>query len=151
MVKGPKGDLSVPLPDGIGLKQEGGNIILGAQDGSSAALHGLARATIANAVSGVSIGWSKSLELVGVGFRANLVGANLQLSVGFSHPVVITPPPGITFAVVEGKIVVSGVDRHLVGQTAANIRAVKKPEPYKGKGIRYEGEQVRRKAGKTGV
>lgn len=149
-VKGPKGDTSVPLPPGIQLTRDAAKVTLSTNDNENlGALHGLTKAIVANAVTGVSTGWSKTLELVGVGFRANVAGNNLELTVGYSHPVIVAPPPGITFAIVEGKIIVQGVDRHLVGQTAADIRAVKKPEPYKGKGIRYQGEHIRKKAGKA--
>ncbi len=147
-VKGPKGELSVVLPPAISIVLEGNAVIVKRQ-GDAGAIHGLVRATIANAVTGVSTGWSKTLELVGVGYRAAVTGNNLQLNVGYSHPVNITPPPGITFTIVEGKVVVSGVDRHLVGQIGANVRAVKPPEPYKGKGIKYSGEYIRKKAGKS--
>jgi large subunit ribosomal protein L6 len=150
-LKGPKGEASVALPYGITVVQENGSLVVSnkRKDKPGKALFGLIRALLANHVTGITTGFTKTLELVGVGYRANLTGVNLNLSVGFSHPVVITPPKGITFAVNEGKIVVSGTDRQLVGQIAANIRAVKPPEPYKGKGIRYSGEYVRKKAGKS--
>jgi len=106
---------------------------------------------LANAVRGVKERWTKTLELVGVGYRASLSGENLVLTIGFSHPVTVKPPAGISFQVNESKIVVSGVDKHMVGQIAARIRDLKKPEPYKGKGIRYEFEHVRKKAGKAKV
>lgn len=149
MVKGRKGELTVLLPPAIKAVQEGDTLIVKKQSKGNDALHGLARATLANAVAGVTTGWTKTLELVGVGYRAALSGNDLQLTVGYSHPVVIVAHEGITFAVVEGKVVVSGVNRHLVGQVAANVRAVKPPEPYKGKGIRYLGEHIRKKAGKA--
>lgn len=151
VVKGPKGELPIRLPLGVTASLTGEHLVLAAGTTSRrvAALHGLARAIIANAVKGVTTGWSKSLELVGVGYRASMAGANVQISVGFSHPVVITPPPGISLSVTEGKIVVTGADRQIVGETAARIRRIKKPEPYKGKGIRYLGERVRKKAGKA--
>lgn len=148
LVKGTKGELSVVLPREISISQEG-NALMVKRQGDAGALHGLVRATVANAVAGVSTGWSKTLELVGVGYRAALTGSNLTLSVGFSHPVTIIPPSGIVFTIVDGKIVVSGNDRHLVGQIAANVRGVKPPEPYKGKGIKYSGEYIRKKAGKA--
>jgi large subunit ribosomal protein L6 len=115
------------------------------------ALHGLSRTLIANMVEGVTKGFSKSLDLVGVGYRAQKVGNRLVLQVGFSHPVEITPPPGIDVAV-EGtnRIIISGIDKQLVGQFAAEVRAIRPPDPYKGKGIRYTGEEVRLKAGKAG-
>lgn len=149
-VKGPKGEQTVHLPSQIVVSQEGGVLTVKPHgNGDLGALHGLARATLANALIGVATGWSKTLELVGVGYRAAVTGNNLQLNVGYSHPVNITPPAGITLAVVEGKVVVFGVDRHLVGQIAANVRAVKPLEPYKGKGIKYSGEYIRKKAGKS--
>lgn len=148
VVKGPKGEHSVHLPPKITVSQEG-SVLSVKREGDLVALHGLARASVANAITGVTRGWSKTLELVGVGYRAALVGDNLQLAVGFSHPVIIAPGPGITFAIVDNKVVVWGVDKHLVGQVAASIRAVKPPEPYKGKGIRYSGEYIRKKAGKA--
>ena len=116
------------------------------------ALHGLTRALLANMVTGVSEGFQKTLEIVGVGYRAEMQGEKLVLSVGYSHPVEVEPPPGITFTVEKGyrRFSVEGIDKELVGEVAARIRAVRKPEPYKGKGIRYLGERVRRKAGKAG-
>ena len=116
------------------------------------AIHGLTRALLHNMVVGVSEGFSKTLEIVGVGYRAQLSGKNLTLNMGFSHPVEVVPPQGITFESPNNTtIVVKGVDKQLVGQVAANIRGIRPPEPYKGKGIRYQGEHVRRKVGKTGM
>ncbi|MBI3576626.1 50S ribosomal protein L6 [Candidatus Gottesmanbacteria bacterium] len=150
VVKGPKGEQAVMMPSQITVSEDGNVLtVKRKRDGDVSALHGLARAILANAIVGVTAGWSKTLELVGVGYRATLTGVDLQLTVGYSHPVTITPPAGIVFTVAEGKVVVSGVDRHLVGQIAANIRAVKPPEPYKGKGIKYNGEYIRKKAGKA--
>ena len=151
VVKGPKGELRLSVPHGFAVEVNGDQLTveLAKGGGSDHALHGYLRANMANAVEGVTKGWNRVLELSGVGYRATLSGVNLVLTVGFSHPVTVTPPPGITFAVNEGKIVVSGIDRQVVGQTAAGIRAVKKPEPYKGKGIKYEGEYIRKKAGKA--
>jgi large subunit ribosomal protein L6 len=120
-----------------------------ADDKPTRALHGYVRANINNLIIGVTKGWTKTLELSGVGYRAALSGANLTLNLGFSHPVTVTPPEGIQFAAAEGKIVVSGRDKQLVGEVAAGIRAIKKPEPYKGKGIKYKGEHIRKKAGKA--
>ena len=118
----------------------------------SRALHGLSRALIANMVVGVSVGYTKELQAVGVGYRGALKGKTLELQVGYSHPVLIDAPDGITFEVPEPtKFIISGIDKQLVGQVAANIRAVRPPEPYKGKGIRYVDEYVRRKAGKAGA
>lgn len=151
LIKGVKGELEVDLPVGISVAMEEDKILVRRKgdDGKMRAIHGLIRALIQNHVSGVSKGWQKTLEMVGVGYRAQMSGTDLTLTVGFSHPVVVKPPVGIQFAVTDGKILVSGFDRQAVGQAAADIRNVKKPEPYKGKGIRYSGEVVRRKAGKA--
>ena len=151
VVSGSKGEINIKLPAEIKVSGDAGKIIF-ARTGEAKyirALHGLTRAELANAITGVTRGWSKTLELVGVGFRATMSGANLVLAIGFSHPVTVVPPKGITFAVTEGKIVISGINRQLVGQTAAGIRSAKEPEPYKGKGIRYQGEYIRKKAGKA--
>ena len=150
MVKGPKGELTLVSPEGIEIRpgKEGEWQVILKKSGDTA-IHGLVRATLANAVVGVSQGWTKTLQLSGVGYRASMTGPNLTLAVGFSHPVTVEAPEGITLSTAEGKITVSGIDKQLVGQVAANIRAIKKPEPYKGKGIKYEGEYVRKKAGKA--
>ncbi len=151
VVNGPKGELSEKLPEGIHATLRNGMVEISrkGEDKKMKSIHGFVRAKIAGDITGVSVGWTKTLELSGVGYRANVEGANLVLTIGFSHPVTVTPPQGITFSVNEGKIVVSGIDKHLVGQVAANIRAMKKPEPYKGKGIKYAGEHIRKKAGKA--
>jgi large subunit ribosomal protein L6 len=149
--KGVKGELSNTIPSGITVKQENGHLLV-ENHGSGKpyrALHGCVRALIANNVTGVAKGWEKTLELSGVGYRAVMEGATVVLTVGLSHSVKIDPPPGIAFTIKEGKVVVSGIDKQLVGQIAANIREVKKPEPYKGKGIKYVGEYIRKKAGKA--
>ena len=151
VVKGAKGEIRLPVPAGLKVTVEN-NIIQVTRlhnDKASKSLHGYLRAVLANAVIGVTKGWTRVLELSGVGYRATMSGANVVLSVGFSHQVTMSPPQGVTFTVVENKINVTGIDRQVVGQTAAKIRAVKKPEPYKGKGIRYLNEVVTRKAGKT--
>jgi large subunit ribosomal protein L6 len=152
-VKGPKGELKLTIAKPITISQEDGSVIVARPDDEavSKSLHGLSRTLIANNVHGVSEGFTKALEIVGTGYRAALKGSTVELSLGFSHPVVVTPPEGITL-VVEGntKIIVSGIDKQAVGEMAANIRKLRKPEPYKGKGVRYEGERVRRKAGKAG-
>lgn len=151
IIKGTKGELVVMIPSGIGIKQEG-DVVTAERlrnDRTARAAHGTVVALLKNAITGVTKGWTKQLELSGVGYRAALAGANVTLSVGFSHPVVISPPAGITFAVTDAKIMVSGIDKYLVGQTAATIRGVRPPEPYKGKGIKYTGEHIRRKAGKS--
>ncbi len=153
-VKGPKGTLERDIDQRITVTVDDGVVSLSRADDErqSRAMHGLYRALIANMVTGVSTGYSKELTAVGVGYRANLQGRKLELQVGFSHPVRMDAPDGIDFEVPEPtKIIVSGIDKELVGQTAANIRGVRPPEPYKGKGIRYANEQVRRKAGKAGI
>lgn len=152
-VVGPKGSLEMNVLDEVQVSVQEGQIKITRKGSSKIArsVHGLTRALINNMVLGVSSGWTKNLEMVGVGYRAVGGGNSLTLSVGFSHPVTVEAPSGVQFAVLENtKISVSGIDRNLVGQVAANIRAVKPPEPYKGKGIRYSGEYVRRKAGKAG-
>jgi large subunit ribosomal protein L6 len=153
-VKGPKGTLSHELPLAISARQEDGTIFVERIDDerSSRSLHGLSRTLINNLVLGVSEGFRRELEIVGVGYRATAQGADrLELAVGYSHPVRIEAPEGITFEVpAPTRVTVVGISKHQVGQVAANIRAVRKPEPYKGKGIRYAGERVIRKAGKTG-
>lgn len=150
-VKGPKGELSQTLHPAVTPRIAHDTILVARNEETKFArsIHGLSRSLIANMVTGVTDGFSKTLEIQGVGYRAEVKGDNLTLVVGFSHPVIIQAPPGIHFEVNQNRIVVSGIDKHLVGQVAALIRSCKKPEPYKGKGIRYEGEQVRRKAGKA--
>ncbi len=152
-VKGPKGELSHTVPSLLTTEIEDGNLLVkrSAETKESRSLHGLTRSLLANMVQGVTDGYSKVLEIQGVGYRAELKGQNLTLLLGFSHPIIFQAPPEISLAVDQNKIQVTGVDKQLVGQVASIIRAFKKPEPYKGKGIMYEGEYVRRKAGKTGV
>ena len=150
--KGTNGTLEAKFPPVIEVKQEDGQLVLTRSSDAREhrAFHGLARALVANVVRGVSQGFEKSLEIQGVGYRAQLQESTLVLQVGYSHPVEMTAPDGITFEVpTQTKIVVKGASKELVGQTAANIRKVRPPEPYKGKGIRYEGEQIRRKVGKA--
>jgi len=152
-VKGPKGELSRRLPTGVTVTQEGETIVVQRRDESRLARerHGLCRTLVANMVEGVSNGYQKRLEIQGIGYRAQVQGRNLNMSLGYSHPVVFEPPAGIEFAVENNtNIIVSGIDKELVGNTAASIRASRPPEPYKGKGVRYAGEQVRRKVGKSG-
>lgn len=152
-VKGSKGELSREFTDRVSFSIEDRVVTVGREDDTreSRALHGLSRALLANMVEGVSEGFSKALEIQGVGYRASLKGSDIELLVGFSHPVDVPAPEGITFEVPEPtRIVVSGIDKEQVGQVAADIRKVRPPEPYKGKGIRYAGEYVRRKAGKAG-
>jgi large subunit ribosomal protein L6 len=152
-VKGPQGTLSRQLPAGISITQEGDELVVTRPDDERhhRALHGLSRSLVANMVSGVTEGYTKELEIVGVGYRANAKGPGaLELALGFSHPVFVDAPEGITFEVpVPTRIIVKGIDKEMVGQVAANIRKLRKPEPYKGKGVRYAGERVLRKAGKA--
>lgn len=153
VVKGPQGVLQRPLPGGITIRRQEGELIVERPDDErkSRALHGLTRSLVANMVTGVTAGFVKELEIVGVGYRATARGpAELDLALGFSHPVSFKAPDGITFEVpAPNRIRVIGIDKELVGQVAANIRKVRKPEPYKGKGVRYAGERVMRKAGKA--
>lgn len=152
-VKGPKGELSRELPPEIAFVQEGEEVLVTRRDDSRSAKqrHGLVRTLIANMVEGVANGYQKKLEIQGVGYRASLQGQKLVMALGYSHPVEFEPPQGIQFGV-EGNttVTVSGIDKEVVGNTAARVRAARPPEPYKGKGVRYSGEQVRRKAGKAG-
>jgi len=150
-VKGPKGELAQTFSQDLTVAQEDGAIVVSrpTDRGEHRALHGLTRSLIANMVEGVTDGFEKRLEIQGVGYRANLKGKNLELALGFSHPVAIEAPDGIEFEVPQPtEIVVRGIDKQLVGQVAADIRKRRPPEPYKGKGIRYKGEQVLRKVGK---
>ncbi|HEY7822205.1 MAG TPA: 50S ribosomal protein L6 [Acidimicrobiia bacterium] len=152
-VKGSKGELNRIFHERIGFDIDDGVVTVTRPDDSreSRALHGLSRKLLANMVHGVSDGFSKELEIQGVGYRATLKGRDLELLVGYSHPVTVEAPEGITFEVPEQtRVIVSGIDKELVGQVAADVRKVRPPEPYKGKGIRYVGEYVRRKAGKAG-
>ena len=153
-VRGPKGELSRSFDQDMSIALRDNHIIVTRPSDSKRhkAMHGLTRALLANMVTGVSEGFRKILEIVGVGYRAEMRGETLVLSVGYSHPVEMEPPPGITLSVEKGyrSFTVEGIDKELVGEVAARIRAVRKPEPYKGEGIRYLGERVRRKAGKAG-
>ena len=152
-VKGPKGELALTIASPIEAKVEENQVLVTRPDDerASRSLHGLTRTLIANQIIGVTEGYSKGLEIVGTGYRVAQKGSAVEFALGFSHPVTVEPPAGITLTV-EGnnKITVAGIDKQAVGETAANIRKIKKPEPYKGKGIRYAGEVVRRKAGKSG-
>lgn len=151
-VTGPKGTLNRQFPATMVITRDGDNLVVTRpnDEGKQRALHGLSRTLLSNMVVGVTTGFTKTLEVQGVGYRAQLQGTSLQLALGFSHPVIIAPPDGITFALEGPRIHVQGIDKERVGQVAANIRKLRPPEPYKGKGIRYLGERVRRKAGKTG-
>ncbi|MGB9661585.1 MAG: 50S ribosomal protein L6 [Moorellaceae bacterium] len=153
-VKGPKGELTRTFPDPITITREGDVLKVNRPSDAKPhrALHGLSRALLNNMVQGVTSGFQKSLELVGVGYRASKQGRKLILTVGYSHPVEIEPPPGLEIEVpAPNKIIVKGIDKEAVGTLAANIRAVREPEPYKGKGIKYENEYIRRKVGKAGT
>jgi len=152
-VKGPKGELSRTLPDGVTISQEGNTLQVNPINTSrrSRERHGLSRTLVANMVEGVSQGFTRKLEIVGVGYRAAVQGKKLVVSAGYSHPVEMVPPEGVSFSVENNTTVfVSGADKEAVGNEAAKVRAIRPPEPYKGKGIKYEGEKILRKAGKTG-
>ncbi len=152
-VKGPKGTLSLEIVQPIEVKQADGTITVTrpSDEGEIRALHGLSRSLIANMVTGVTDGYRKTLEIVGVGYRVQARGKDLEFSLGYSHPVPVSPPDGITFRVeTPTRLVVEGIDKQQVGEVAANLRKLRKPDPYKGKGVRYQGEQIRRKVGKAG-
>ncbi|MEZ5133994.1 MAG: 50S ribosomal protein L6 [Acidimicrobiales bacterium] len=152
-VKGPKGQLDMDVPGDITVRQDGDTLLVERPDDDrrNRALHGLTRSLVNNMVIGVTEGFRKDLEIVGVGYRATAKGSGLELALGFSHPVTVDAPEGITFEVPSAtQIGVIGIDKELVGQVAANIRKIRKPEPYKGKGVRYKDERVLRKAGKAG-
>ncbi len=152
-VKGPKGELERTLPEGISISQSDGHILVSIDSDKrkSRERHGLSRTLVANMIEGVSNGYSKKLEIVGVGSRAQVKGKTLVVSAGYSHPVEVIPPDGITFKVESNtNVFVSGIDKELVGNEAAKIRDIRPPEPYKGKGIKYAGERIIRKAGKSG-
>jgi large subunit ribosomal protein L6 len=152
-VSGPKGSLSLQVTAPIEVRQDDGMITVTrpSDEGEIRALHGLSRSLIANMVTGVTAGFAKTLEIVGVGYRVVAKGKDLEFALGFSHPVLVSPPEGISFRVeTPTRFVVEGIDKQQVGEVAANIRKLRKPEPYKGKGVRYANEQVRRKAGKAG-
>jgi large subunit ribosomal protein L6 len=152
-VKGPKGSLHLEVTAPIEVSQNDGVVTVTrpSDEGEVRALHGLSRSLIANMVTGVTAGYAKTMEIVGVGYRVQAKGSDLEFALGFSHPVLITPPAGISFRVeTPTRFVVEGIDKQQVGEVAANIRKLRKPDPYKGKGVRYAGEQIRRKAGKAG-
>jgi len=151
-VKGPKGELSIAIHPNLNVEIKDNQVYVLRQDDrkENKALHGLSRALINNMMIGVTHGFTKKLEIVGVGYRAEMRGRKLQLQLGYSHPILFAPPPGITIETPTlTNITISGIDKQLVGQVAAKIRSFRPPEPYKGKGIRYEGEYIRRKAGKA--
>jgi large subunit ribosomal protein L6 len=153
-VKGPKGTLDLMVAEPITVaRNEDGEIVVNRPDDErlNRSLHGLSRTLVSNLVTGVTQGYTTNLEIFGVGYRVQLKGSNLEFALGYSHPVVVEAPDGITFAVQSPtKFTVTGIDKQKVGQISANIRRLRRPDPYKGKGVRYEGEQVRRKVGKTG-
>jgi large subunit ribosomal protein L6 len=152
-VKGPKGELKHTVARPIEVARDGDEIKVTRpnDDGPIRALHGLTRSLINNMVVGVTQGYSKTLEIVGVGYRVQAKGSNLEFALGYSHPITVEPPEGITFRVERPtQLVVEGIDKQKVGEVAANIRKLRKPDPYKGKGVRYQGEQIRRKVGKAG-
>ena len=153
-VKGPMGTLSRPVPGEITVRQDGDTLLVERpnDERQNRSLHGLTRTLVNNMVVGVTAGYTKELEIVGVGYRAEAQGpSNLRLALGYSHPVLVAAPDGITFDVPQPtRIIVKGIDKEQVGQVAANIRSLRKPEPYKGKGVKYAGERILRKAGKTG-
>lgn len=151
-VNGPKGMLTFKIPNAVEVKISGGKVELAQKNqeaNNSRELLGLTRSIISNMITGVSLGFEKKLELSGVGYRAQVSGEDLTLHLGFSHPVKVSPDEGIKFQVADNSIIISGIDKALVGNTAAKIRAIRPPEPYKGKGIKYKGEIIRRKAGKA--
>ena len=151
-VKGPKGQLQRQFPSTMRFAREADQIVVTRpnDEGKQRALHGLSRTLLNNMVVGVTDGFTVTLEVQGVGYRAQIQGQSLQMALGFSHPVIVEPPTGISFAVEGPRVLVQGIDKEQVGQVAANVRKLRPPEPYKGKGIRYLGERVRRKAGKAG-
>jgi large subunit ribosomal protein L6 len=151
-VTGPKGTLMVPIPNGITVEQENGVLNVKRASDEHAALHGLTRALAANAVQGVSGGFTRELDIVGIGYRADVKGKIATFTLGYSHPIEVLLPDGIELKIdKQTHLVLSGYDRQLLGQMAANIRALRKPDPYKNKGIRYTGEVLRKKVGKTGA
>ena len=153
-VQGPKGKLETELPRGIRMEQQDGHLVATRENDSQAALHGLARALVNNAVEGVTKGWSKELEIVGIGYRAEMKGKNtVVFSLGYSHPIEYPLPSGVEVAVdpKQTRLTISGIDRQKVGQVAAEMRSLRAPDPYKNKGVRYAGERLKKKVGKTGA
>lgn len=151
-VEGPKGKLSVPIPKGVKVEQSDGSLVVRRDGDEHAALHGLTRALAANAVNGVSAGFTRELDIVGIGYRADVKGRIATFTLGYSHPIEVYLPDGIDLKVdKQTHLILTGHDRQLLGQVAANIRALRPPDPYKNKGIRYTGEVLRKKVGKTGA
>ncbi len=152
LVEGPKGKLQVPLPEGIEARQNDGHLEFGRDSDQRAALHGLTRALAAAAVQGVSSGFTRELDITGTGYRADVKGNIATFTLGYSHPIEVLLPPGVELKIdKQTHLVLSGYDKQMVGQVAANIRALRPPDPYKNKGVRYTGEVLRKKAGKTGA
>jgi large subunit ribosomal protein L6 len=154
LVEGPKGKVTAMLPGGITLVQKDGNLIAERQEEKQAAFHGLARALVFNAVTGVTTGWTKELDVIGIGYRVEMKGKNtVVFTLGYSHPIEFPLPSGIEVAIdpKQTHITISGIDRQKVGQVAADMRALRKPDPYKNKGVRYSGEKLKKKVGKTGA
>jgi large subunit ribosomal protein L6 len=151
-VQGPRGTLTVPVPAGIRVEQNGGNLELTRDSDDHAALHGLTRALLANAVNGVGVGFTRELDIVGIGYRAEVKGKIATFVLGYSHPIEVLLPEGVELKVdKQTHLVLSGHDKQLIGQVAANIRGLRKPDPYKNKGVRYTGEVLRKKVGKSGA
>src|SRR5882762_803621 len=151
-VEGPKGKLTVPIPPGIKIQEANGNVQLARASDEQAALHGLTRALAANAINGVATGFTRELDIVGIGYRADIKGKIATFTLGYSHPIEVLLPDGVDLKIdKQTHLVLSGHDRQLLGQVAANIRALRKPDPYKNKGVRYTGEALRKKVGKTGA
>jgi large subunit ribosomal protein L6 len=154
VVEGPKGKVEQPIPSGIKLETKDGFVLASRENDSQAAIHGLTRALVSNAIEGVTKGWSKDLDVIGIGYRVELKGKNtVVFTLGYSHPIEFALPTGIT-AVIDPKqtrITISGIDRQKVGQVAADMRALRKPDPYKNKGVRYADEKLKKKVGKTGA
>lgn len=152
VVEGPKGKLSVPLPGGVQARQQDSTLVLTRNEDQYSALHGLTRALASNAVVGVSSGFTRDLDIVGIGYKADIKGRVVTFSLGYSHPIELLLPEGVDVKIEkQTHIVISGADRQRVGQVAANMRALRPPEPYKNKGVRYTGEALRKKVGKTGA
>jgi len=152
LVEGPKGKLTVPIPNGVRAKQSDGNLELTRDTDAYAALHGLTRALAASAVQGVSHGFTRELDITGVGYRADVKGKIATFTLGYSHPIEVLLPEGVDLKIdKQTHLVLSGYDKQMIGQVAANIRALRPPDPYKNKGVRYTGEQLRKKVGKTGA
>jgi large subunit ribosomal protein L6 len=153
-VQGPKGKLETPLPEGIKVEQKDGNLVAIRENDSQAAVHGLARALVNNAVEGVTKGWTRELEIVGIGYRAEMKGRNMVVfSLGYSHPIEYPLPTGVEVAVdpKQTRLTLTSIDRQKVGQVAAEMRSLRPPDPYKNKGVRYAGERLKKKVGKTGA